>query len=74
MRHSGERILTTHVGSLPRSQTLVDALLRKDRGEADAAFDGVVRGRGVRCGGAAEGSGHRRAQRRRAEQGQLFDL
>ncbi|MEJ0042336.1 MAG: cobalamin-independent methionine synthase II family protein [Rhizomicrobium sp.] len=43
MRHSGDKILTTHVGSLPRSQTLVDALLRKDRGEADAAFDGVVR-------------------------------
>ncbi|MEI9988719.1 MAG: cobalamin-independent methionine synthase II family protein [Rhizomicrobium sp.] len=43
MRHSGDQILTTHVGSLPRSQTLVDALLRKDRGEADAAFDGVVR-------------------------------
>ena len=43
MRHSGERILTTHVGSLPRSQTLVDALLKKDRGEADAAFDRVVR-------------------------------
>ena len=33
MRHSTDHILTTHVGSLPRSQTLVDALLRKDRGE-----------------------------------------
>ena len=45
MRHSGERILTTHVGSLPRSQTLVDWLLRKDRGEPHdtALFDRVVR-------------------------------
>lgn len=33
MRHSTDHILTTHVGSLPRPQTLVDALLRKDRGE-----------------------------------------
>ena len=33
MRTSLDRILTTHVGSLPRSQTLVDALLKKDRGE-----------------------------------------
>ncbi len=44
MRHSADRILTTHVGSLPRSQTLVDALLRKDRGEAyDAVqYDRVI--------------------------------
>lgn len=33
MRHSTERILTTHVGSLPRPQSLVDALLKKDHGE-----------------------------------------
>jgi 5-methyltetrahydropteroyltriglutamate--homocysteine methyltransferase len=33
MRTSTNRILTTHVGSLPRSQALVDALLQKDRGE-----------------------------------------
>jgi 5-methyltetrahydropteroyltriglutamate--homocysteine methyltransferase len=45
MRHSGDEILTSHVGSLPRSQTLVDALLQKDRGEVKdmAAFDRVVR-------------------------------
>ncbi|MEI9885878.1 MAG: cobalamin-independent methionine synthase II family protein [Rhizomicrobium sp.] len=44
MRHSAEHILTSHVGSLPRSQTLVDALLRKDRGEPYDAeeFDRVV--------------------------------
>jgi 5-methyltetrahydropteroyltriglutamate--homocysteine methyltransferase len=34
MRLSTDRILTTHVGSMPRPQKLVDALLIKDRGEA----------------------------------------
>jgi len=34
MRLSTDRILTTHVGSMPRPQGLVDALLRKDHGEA----------------------------------------
>ena len=44
MRHSKDHILTTHVGSLPRSQELVDVLLRKDRGEAyDVAdYDRVI--------------------------------
>ena len=38
MKLSTDRILTTHVGSLPRPQSLVDLLLRKDRGEPyDAA-------------------------------------
>ncbi len=45
MRHSTDHILTTHVGSLPRSQTLVDALLAKDHGgEYDKAdYDRVIR-------------------------------
>ena len=53
MRQSTDRILTTHVGSLPRPQSLVDALLQKDRGEVTdwtqydrviaAAVDEVVR-------------------------------
>jgi 5-methyltetrahydropteroyltriglutamate--homocysteine methyltransferase len=34
MRQSTDRILTTHVGSLPRSQALAEMLLKKDRGEA----------------------------------------
>ena len=34
MRTSRDRILTTHVGSLPRSAALVEVLLKKDRGEA----------------------------------------
>jgi 5-methyltetrahydropteroyltriglutamate--homocysteine methyltransferase len=34
MRLSTDRILTTHVGSMPRPQALVNVLLRKDHGEA----------------------------------------
>ena len=34
MRLSTDRILTTHVGSMPRPQGLVDMLLRKDHGQA----------------------------------------
>ncbi|MGH7354593.1 MAG: cobalamin-independent methionine synthase II family protein [Candidatus Rokuibacteriota bacterium] len=38
MRRSDARILTTHVGSLPRNPALRDLLIRQDRGEAiDAA-------------------------------------
>ncbi len=38
MKTSTQRILTTHVGSLPRPKELAEQLLRKDRGEAyDAA-------------------------------------
>jgi 5-methyltetrahydropteroyltriglutamate--homocysteine methyltransferase len=33
MQRSEERILTTHVGSLPRNPTLRDLLVRQDRGE-----------------------------------------
>lgn len=33
MRYSTDRILTTHVGSLPRSAELCDVLYRQDRGE-----------------------------------------
>ena len=44
MRLSTDRILTTHVGSLPRPQNLLDLLYAKDRGGlADrVAFDDVV--------------------------------
>jgi 5-methyltetrahydropteroyltriglutamate--homocysteine methyltransferase len=46
MRLSTDRILTTHVGSLPRPQSLVDALLQKDRDEVTdwAAYDRVIAG------------------------------
>ena len=44
MRTSTDRILTTHVGSLPRPQALVDALLQKDRGEVSdwEAYDRTI--------------------------------
>jgi 5-methyltetrahydropteroyltriglutamate--homocysteine methyltransferase len=34
MKHSDERILTTHVGSLPRNVVLTDLLIRDEAGEA----------------------------------------
>src|SRR3990167_10528295 len=37
MKRSEHRILTTHVGSLPRPPALRDLLVRQDRGEAVAA-------------------------------------
>jgi 5-methyltetrahydropteroyltriglutamate--homocysteine methyltransferase len=45
MKTSSERILTTHVGSLPRPDDAVALLLRKDSGEAydQAEFDRVMR-------------------------------
>jgi 5-methyltetrahydropteroyltriglutamate--homocysteine methyltransferase len=45
MRLSTERILTTHVGSLPRPQEVIDLLFAQDRGEScDATqFDKVMR-------------------------------
>ncbi len=44
MRHSTDQILTTHVGSLPRPQPVVDQLFAEDRGElADRAeYDTVM--------------------------------
>ena len=45
MKFSTERILTTHVGSLPRPQEVVDLLFAQDRGETyDAAhFEDAMR-------------------------------
>src|ERR1700691_2354159 len=45
MKLSSERILTTHVGSLPRSQEVVDLLFAQDRGDAvdEAQFNEVMR-------------------------------
>ena len=39
------RILTTHVGSMPRPQHVVDMLFAQDRGEPfdEAAFDATMR-------------------------------
>ena len=49
MKHSLDRILTTHVGSLPRNEVLSDLLLKREAGEAydkamfDAEMDKAVR-------------------------------
>ena len=45
MKTSDQRILTTHVGSLPRPAAVVEGLYRHERGEAmdDAAFAATVR-------------------------------
>jgi 5-methyltetrahydropteroyltriglutamate--homocysteine methyltransferase len=37
MKHSTDRILTTHVGSLPRSQDVTDVLFARERGEVSSA-------------------------------------
>ena len=44
MKLSTDRILTTHVGSLPRPPELIDFLFKKDNGEAydQAAFDACL--------------------------------
>jgi 5-methyltetrahydropteroyltriglutamate--homocysteine methyltransferase len=44
MKLSTERILTTHVGSMPRPQAVVDMLFAEDRGEAfeRAAYDATM--------------------------------
>jgi hypothetical protein len=48
MKLSSERRLTTHVGSLPRPQEVVDLLFAQERGEPfdPATFDATMR-RGV---------------------------
>ena len=45
MKGSIDRILSTHVGSLPRSDAVVEQLLKKERGEAfdGARFDRVMK-------------------------------
>lgn len=45
MKASTDRILTTHVGSLPRPPAVVDCLLRKEKGEEieDAQFARTMR-------------------------------
>lgn len=44
MKRSTDRILTTHVGSLPRPPGIVDFLMKKEKGEAydRAAFDAAM--------------------------------
>jgi 5-methyltetrahydropteroyltriglutamate--homocysteine methyltransferase len=44
MQYNTDRILTTHVGSMPRPQDVVDMLFAEDRGELEdrAAYDAVM--------------------------------
>ena len=42
MRRSTERILTTHVGSLPRSQEVTDVLFGRETGQPKAQGDQVI--------------------------------
>src|SRR6476619_1714016 len=44
MLHSTDRILTTHVGSLPRGQAVVDQLFAQDQGQGydPARFDELM--------------------------------
>jgi 5-methyltetrahydropteroyltriglutamate--homocysteine methyltransferase len=57
MRHSTERILVTHTGSLPRPEPLLELMVAKERGELSdrAPFDEAVRE-------AVAGAVHRQAE------------
>ena len=55
MIRSHERILTTHVGSLPRDKVLTDLLIRREAGEAiDADLLAAAMDRSVRASVAAQ--------------------
>ncbi len=50
MKRSSNRILTTHVGSLPRNEVLTDLLIRREAGEAiDRATMAAEMDRAVRA-------------------------
>ena len=76
MRKSDERILTTHVGSLPRDAVLSDLLIREELGETvDRAELARLGEKAVHHVVAAAGClRRRRRQRRRAAAGRLPDL
>jgi 5-methyltetrahydropteroyltriglutamate--homocysteine methyltransferase len=59
MHRSEQRILTTHVGSLPRNAVLTDLLIRDEAGEA---VDPAERERGAPCRGATGGLRRRRGE------------
>ena len=44
MKHSADRILTTHVGSLPRPKNVADLIFAKERGEEfdQSTFDETI--------------------------------
>ena len=66
MKQSTQRILTTHVGSLPRPPDLLEMIQAKERGEPfDAAgYAAPCQTRGCRGRQAADGRRHRHYRRR----------
>ena len=76
MKLSTDRILTTHVGSLPRPQPLVDLLVKKDHGEPydHAEFARQVRQAVADIVAHQVADRHRCRQRRRGQQDRLCDL
>ena len=76
MKRSTDRILTTHAGSLPRPQDLLDAMRRQGAGPSggrEGLRGGAAPGRG-RHRQAAGRSRHRRRRRRRIRQAELRQL
>ena len=43
MKTSQDRILTTHVGSLPRSKAVTDTVFAQERGESPAGANAIIR-------------------------------
>ena len=43
MQTSTDRILTTHVGSLPRSKAVTDVVFAQEQGEAPANAENIIR-------------------------------
>ncbi len=43
MQSSTDRILTTHVGSLPRSEAVTDVVFSQEKGEHVAEADTIIR-------------------------------
>ena len=70
------RILTTHVGSLPRPQDVVDVVFAEDKGEEvdPQEYERVIGARGQGSRPAPGRRGRRHRQRRRDEQDRLRDL
>ena len=76
MLRSDDRILTTHVGSLPRNAVLTDLLIRDEDGEKaiDGRAQAAERERGALRRREAGGERRRHRERRRAAAGRLPDL
>ena len=76
MKLSTDRILTTHVGSLPRPQALVDLLVKKDQDQPydHAEFDREATKAVADIVAHQVADRHRCGQRRRGQQDRLCDL